>query len=69
MERIYTAAGDSFNAGFAFALAQDKPLEECVKFGNAVGAISTTALGAQEAMPTFEAVDEFINTSQCSRRL
>jgi len=55
-----TAAGDSFNAGFAFALAKEKELKECVRFGNAVGAISTTALGAQEAMPTFERVEEFI---------
>jgi len=55
-----TAAGDSFNAGFAFALAQEKTLEECVKFGNAVGAISTTALGAQEAMPTYELVSKFM---------
>jgi len=55
-----TAAGDSFNAGFAFALAQEKTLKECVKFGNAVGAISTTALGAQEAMPTYELVSKFM---------
>lgn len=55
-----TAAGDSFNAGFAFSLAQGKTLEKCVKFGNAVGAISTTALGAQEAMPTYEVVSNFI---------
>lgn len=56
-----TAAGDSFNAGFAFALAEERNLEECVNFGNAVGAISTTALGAQEAMPTLEKVNEFIS--------
>lgn len=55
-----TAAGDSFNAGFAFALSEEKSLKDCVEFGNAVGAISTTALGAQEAMPTYEIVNEFI---------
>lgn len=55
-----TAAGDSFNAGFAFALSEGKDLKECVKFGNAVGAISTTALGAQEAMPSYESVMSFI---------
>lgn len=55
-----TAAGDSFNAGFAFALAEGKEIEECVRFGNAVGAISTTALGAQEAMPSHESVMSFI---------
>jgi ribokinase len=56
-----TAAGDSFNAGFAFALAEEKTLEECVEFGNAVGAISTTALGAQEAMPNYELVSKFMD--------
>jgi ribokinase len=56
-----TAAGDSFNAGFAFALAQNKEVEECVRFANAVGAISTTALGAQAAMPDHSAVINFIN--------
>lgn len=55
-----TAAGDSFNAGFAFALSEEKSLKDCVEFGNAVGAISTTALGAQEAMPTYEIISEFI---------
>lgn len=49
-----TAAGDSFNAGFAYGLASEWPLEEAVRFANAVGAIATTALGAQAAMPTFE---------------
>jgi ribokinase len=57
-----TAAGDSFNAGFAFALAEGKELEECVRFGNAVGAISTTALGAQEAMPSYKEVMSFIDS-------
>lgn len=56
-----TAAGDSFNAGFAFALAEGKELKECVRFANAVGAISTTALGAQEAMPTYELVNKLLN--------
>lgn len=57
-----TAAGDSFNAGFAFALAEEKELEVCVRFGNAVGAISTMALGAQEAMPSYEEVMSFIDS-------
>ena len=56
-----TAAGDSFNAGFAFALAQGKTLDECIKFANGVGAISTTALGAQEAMPSYEVVRKFMD--------
>ena len=55
-----TAAGDSFNAGFAFALSQGKSLKDCVKMANGVAALSTTAKGAQEAMPTLEQVEEFV---------
>ncbi|MGE5558800.1 MAG: ribokinase [Bacillota bacterium] len=55
-----TAAGDSFNAGFAFALARGMPLKECVRFGNGVGALSTTAKGAQGAMPGLEEVESFL---------
>lgn len=51
-----TAAGDSFNAGLAYALAEDKPLNECVRFANAVGALSTTAKGAQTGMPDLDRV-------------
>ncbi len=55
-----TAAGDSFNAGFAFALAQGKEIIESIRFANAVGAISTTAKGAQSAMPSLKQVEAFI---------
>ncbi|SFQ06334.1 ribokinase [Caldicoprobacter faecalis] len=55
-----TAAGDSFNAGFAFALAQGKGIIESIQFANAVGAISTTAKGAQSAMPFLRQVETFI---------
>ncbi|MGI6201302.1 MAG: ribokinase [Christensenellales bacterium] len=51
-----TAAGDSFNAGLAVALAMGCTLEEAVRMGNATGALSTTGLGAQGAMPTLDQV-------------
>lgn len=46
-----TAAGDSFNAGLAFALAEHQPIEQALRFANATGALATTGLGAQSAMP------------------
>ncbi len=55
-----TAAGDSFNAGFATALARDYPLKEALRFANAVGALSTTGKGAQAAMPSLEQVLGFL---------
>lgn len=56
-----TGAGDSFNAGFAFALAQERGLDEAVVTANAVGALSTRNVGAQSAMPTLEELNHFIH--------
>lgn len=56
-----TAAGDSFNAGLAFALTRGDDILESIRFANAVGAISTTAKGAQSAMPSLMEVESFIN--------
>ncbi|HIT68641.1 MAG TPA: ribokinase [Candidatus Aphodomonas merdavium] len=50
-----TAAGDSFNAGFAVGLSMGKTVGESIRLANAVGALSTTAAGAQAAMPSLEA--------------
>jgi ribokinase len=47
-----TAAGDAFNAGFAYARGSGRSLEEAVRYGNAVGAAACTGFGAQSAMPT-----------------
>lgn len=55
-----TAAGDSFNAGFAAALAEDKPIPEAIRFANAAGALSTMASGAQSAMPSREEAEKFL---------
>lgn len=56
-----TAAGDSFNAGFAYALARGENLKECARFANAVASLSTTGKGAQSAMPTVAQVMELMN--------
>jgi ribokinase len=49
-----TAAGDTFNAGFAAGLCMGKTLEESVRLGNAAGALAVTKAGAQAGMPTME---------------
>ena len=56
-----TAAGDSFNAALACALALDKPLVDAIIFANAAGAIATTKMGAQSAMPSIEECIFLIN--------
>tara|TARA_B100000575_G_scaffold291312_1_gene296888 strand:+ start:750 stop:1652 length:903 start_codon:yes stop_codon:yes gene_type:complete len=46
-----TGAGDAFNGGLAFSLSKEKPIKECLELANKVAGISTTKLGAGNAMP------------------
>lgn len=55
-----TAAGDAFNAGFAFALTNGKLPKEAARFACAVAAISVTREGAQPSMPAFAEVEELM---------
>lgn len=56
------AAGDSFNAGLAFALGSGKALEESIGWANAVAALSVTKEGAQSAMPSLMEVEALIKS-------
>ncbi|MBR9998655.1 MAG: carbohydrate kinase family protein [Cyclobacteriaceae bacterium] len=49
-------AGDSFNAGFILKFLQDADIEQCLRFGNLMGAINTTAPGGTTAFISFEEV-------------
>ncbi len=55
-----TGAGDSFNAGFIFQYLHGAPLEKCIAWGNACGALSTRALGGIDAFPTPSEVVQFL---------
>ena len=46
-----TGAGDAFNGGLAFGLSKEKSIRECLELANKVAGISTTKLGAGDAMP------------------
>jgi ribokinase len=58
-----TAAGDTFNAALAVALAEDRGIEEALRFANAAAAISVTRMGAQASVPARAEVDEFLASS------
>ncbi len=46
-----TGAGDAFNGGLAYGLSKEIPIKECLELANKVAGISTTKLGAGDAMP------------------
>ncbi len=54
-----TAAGDSFAAAVAVALAESKSLEETIKFAMIVGALTVTKEGAQSSLPYRAQVEQF----------
>jgi ribokinase len=55
-----TGAGDAFDAGFLYALHNHYPLYEAARFANAVGALTTRALGAQTSQPTLQEVEKLL---------
>jgi ribokinase len=56
-----TAAGDTFNAGLAYALGKGKEIKDAVRFANAAAAISTTRVGAQSGMPSLNDVKALLD--------
>ena len=58
--RDTTAAGDTFNAALAVALAEDRGGVEALRFANAAAAISVTRMGAQASVPTRSEVDALL---------
>ena len=55
-----TAAGDAFCGALAVQLARGRALEEAIRYANAAGALATTVLGAEPAMPSAEAVAQLM---------
>ena len=49
-------AGDSFNAGFISKFIQGEKLEDCLRFGNLIGAINTCASGGTTAFKNMKRV-------------
>jgi ribokinase len=58
-----TGAGDAFNAGLAAALAEGRPVQEAVRFGNAAGALACTVA---DTIPSFHRraeIEHFIDSN------
>ncbi|MEO7329732.1 MAG: carbohydrate kinase family protein [Minicystis sp.] len=64
-----TAAGDAHVAAVLGALGNGASLDTAVVRGNAVGAITTTRLGAAEALPTNAELHAFLDADRAARAL
>jgi len=56
-----TAAGDAFLGALATGLAENKPIQEALRFANAAGALATTKLGAQPSLPFRKDLEVFLS--------
>ena len=56
-------AGDAFNAGLLYQLRLGRPLEEAVRYGNAVAALVISSGQGILGCPTLDQVNEFLRTS------
>jgi 5-dehydro-2-deoxygluconokinase len=62
-------AGDAFMSGFLSAWLREESLEECLRVGNACGAIVVSRHGCSPAMPTSEELEYFLALEEKPRRL
>jgi 5-dehydro-2-deoxygluconokinase len=62
-------AGDAFMSGFLSGWLREDPLEECLRLGNACGAIVVSRHGCSPAMPTTEELEYFLALEEKPRRL
>jgi 5-dehydro-2-deoxygluconokinase len=62
-------AGDAFMSGFLSGWLREEPLEECLRLGNACGAIVVSRHGCSPAMPTTEELEYFLSLEEKPRRL
>jgi ribokinase len=60
--RDTTAAGDTFNAALAVALAEGQAVAAALRFANAAAAVSVTRLGAQASAPGRVEVEQLLGS-------
>ena len=53
-----TGAGDTFNGAFAYALANDYPVDRALRFANIAAGLSAEHMGAQSGMPDYDTVEK-----------
>ncbi|HJP91406.1 MAG TPA: carbohydrate kinase family protein [Pyrinomonadaceae bacterium] len=61
--RDTTGAGDSFDAGFISAYLRESPISECLRIGNACGALSALRVGGTAGQPTQQELEVFLRSA------
>ncbi|RLI26283.1 sugar kinase [Candidatus Bathyarchaeota archaeon] len=62
-------AGDAFDAAFLASYLRGYGLEECLKFGNAAGALVVMVRGDWEAIPTWDTLKTFMESTETEKLL
>ncbi len=57
-----TAAGDTYIGVFVSQILKGKTIEEAMNFASAGSSLTIQTLGAQNAIPTFEMIEQFMKT-------
>ena len=53
-------AGDTFAGAFAVAVCESSPLDACIRFANAAGALATLKPGAQNSIPDRRLIEKML---------
>lgn len=62
-------AGDGFASGFLYGLLRERPVIECLHYGNAAAAIVVSRLSCSEAMPMLAEVEQMIEQQRATREI
>lgn len=57
-----TGAGDAFNAGFLLGFLREQPVETCLQWGAACGALAVQEIGATESLPDRKRLEGFLES-------
>jgi sugar/nucleoside kinase (ribokinase family) len=63
-----TGAGDSFAAGFISAFLSGESDQQCLKKGNACGALSTRGVGGTASQPDQKELSHFLSSVALGRK-